>query len=72
MRSAPWLCLSVVCLAAGLQASPVHARAVHTNAARRQVLKQDFVGYGLTVRDAEQHARVVKVADLQRGVGPAE
>lgn len=62
MRKAPWLWLPVVCLAA-LQASPVLARSARAEAAsRRVVVKQEdgspptFVGYGLTERDARQHA----------------
>jgi hypothetical protein len=56
MRSAPWLCLSVVCLVAGLGAAPVQARSPRAEAAGRPVLRQEFVGYGTTARDAEQHA----------------
>ncbi len=56
MRSAPWLFVPVVCLIAGLQVSPAHARPPRAEAAGRPVLKQEFVGYGITVHDAEQHA----------------
>ncbi len=58
MRTAPWLCLPLVCLAAGLQASPAAAK---SSPARPVVLTADgkvptFLGYGLTEQDARQHA----------------
>jgi hypothetical protein len=62
MRSAPWLCLAVVFLVAGTQASPAHARSGRGDASRRLVLKQadgtvpTFLGYGRTESDARQHA----------------
>jgi hypothetical protein len=58
MRTAPWLCLPLVCLAAGLLASPAFAR---TLPPRPVVLTAEgkvptFLGYGLTEQDARDHA----------------
>lgn len=60
MRYASWLCLPAVCLLAGLGASTAHAgrAANRAEAARRTVLKKEFVGYGLTVPEAQQDALV--------------
>jgi hypothetical protein len=48
--------MSVVFLAAAAQASPAQSRPVRPHASLRQVLRQEFVGYGTTEQDARTHA----------------
>jgi hypothetical protein len=56
MRTAPWLCLPVAALLAGLGASDAFAKVTRAEAARQPVLKREFTGYGTDLLLAQQHA----------------